>query len=76
MQVPELSQISPGPNVVVPAVRNLQALLNFHGYDAGTSDGRYGPKTAAAVVACERSMGLAVDAGIAGPEVWGALCNR
>ena len=46
------------------AVRKLQAALNAHGYNAGTADGSYGKKTAAAVKLLQSQLGLA-ETGIA-----------
>lgn len=78
VNVPVLSEQSPGPNVVSQPVKNLQTLLIAHGFGVGASgaDGRFGPATASAVVACEHHYGLGVDSGIAGAQVWTALCNR
>lgn len=78
MNVPVLSEQSPGEHVVSTPVRNLQILLVNHGFSVGASgaDGRYGPATAAAVVEAERHFGLSVDSGIAGEQVWTALCNK
>lgn len=78
VQVPVLSVHNPGPTVVSEPVRNLQRLLTAHGFGVGPAgtDGRFGNDTASAVVACEHHYGLSVDAGIAGEQVWTALCNR
>lgn len=53
-------------------VKTLQAHLNNLGFDTGTPDGIFGPKTAAAVKAFQKSKGLKAD-GIVGPKTWGAL---
>lgn len=78
VNVPVLSVTSPGPNVVSAPVRNLQMLLVAHGFGVGPTgpDGRYGNNTASAVVACEHHFNLSVDSGIAGNQVWTALCNQ
>lgn len=36
-------------------------------------DGEFGKETAAVVVAVEKHYGLAVDAGVAGQQVWSVL---
>jgi len=41
--------LPPRPDVVKPAIRLLQLALNHMGYDAGTVDGLWGPRTQAAV---------------------------
>ncbi|MFZ9888815.1 MAG: peptidoglycan-binding domain-containing protein [Myxococcota bacterium] len=50
-----------------PAVQQAQQLLGAHGFSPGPFDGIMGPKTSAAVIAFQRSRGLAAD-GIIGPE--------
>lgn len=57
---------------VGPYVARLQDLLRAHGHDPGRSDGRYGPRTEAAVRALQLEVGLPVD-GVAGPNTWAAL---
>jgi peptidoglycan hydrolase-like protein with peptidoglycan-binding domain len=54
------------------AVKTLQQKLNAAGFNCGTADGKFGPKTLAAVEAFQRSRGLTVD-GVVGPATWGAL---
>ena len=39
------------------AVRNIQAILNNNGFDAGTPDGQIGKKTVAAIKAFQKSVG-------------------
>jgi hypothetical protein len=77
VNVPVLSTSNPGL-AYTPATKNLQTLLIEHGFGCGPTgaDGKYGNATAAAVVACEHRYSLSVDAGIAGNQVWGALCNQ
>jgi localization factor PodJL len=43
------------------AIRNIQAILNRNGYDAGQPDGLMGKKTVSAIRAFQRSNGLAED---------------
>jgi peptidoglycan L-alanyl-D-glutamate endopeptidase CwlK len=62
-----LQQGSSGPDVT-----ELQDKLRARGYDPGASDGSFGPGTAAAVAAFQRSAGLPAD-GVAGPQTAAAL---
>jgi hypothetical protein len=56
-------------------VRNAQALLNAHGVTPALSeDGRFGPKTAAAVRAFQTKEHITVD-GVVGPITWRHLLN-
>ncbi len=55
-----------------PDVKLLQAVLANIGYYRGNTDGYFGTQTQNAVVAFQRSNGLAPD-GIVGPATWGAL---
>jgi peptidoglycan hydrolase-like protein with peptidoglycan-binding domain len=55
-----------------PAVVELQNLLKSKGFNPGSADGVFGPKTKAAVLAFQRSQGIAAD-GIVGPQTWGRL---
>jgi peptidoglycan hydrolase-like protein with peptidoglycan-binding domain len=57
-----------------PAVTDLQNRLKAAGFNPGASDGVFGPRTKAAVVAFQRAQGITVD-GIVGPQTWGRL-NR
>ncbi|MCO5732940.1 peptidoglycan-binding protein [Rhizobium sp. SSA_523] len=51
------------------AVRNIQAILNKKGYDAGQPDGRMGKKTVAAIKAFQKKNGLPEDGTITEPMV-------
>ena len=53
------------------AVQALQQMLRGAGYNVAT-DGDFGPKTKAAVVAFQQKNGLTAD-GIVGPKSWAAL---
>ena len=53
-------------------VTSLQELLKSAGFDPGPIDGVYGPKTYAAVLAYQQSVGITAD-GIAGPQTLGEL---
>lgn len=53
-------------------VAALQRLLVSKGYNIGTPDGIFGPKTQAAVANFQRAQGLKPD-GIVGPRTWEAL---
>jgi peptidoglycan hydrolase-like protein with peptidoglycan-binding domain len=54
------------------AVRALQNRLNALGFNAGSADGSFGPKTEAAVKAFQKARGLAAD-GVVGPKTWDKL---
>ena len=56
------------------SVADLQRRLAAMGYDPGPIDGRYGPRTAAAVRAFQQSAGIAVD-GVAGPQTQASLAG-
>ena len=53
-------------------VKELQEKLTAKGFNTGTADGAFGPKTEAAVRRFQEKQGLQVD-GIAGPKTCGAL---
>ncbi len=55
-----------------PAVADLQHKLAAHGFNPGSADGVFGPRTQAAVKDFQRAHGLAAD-GIVGPKTWAAL---
>src|SRR5215468_1634350 len=55
-----------------PAVSRLQQSLKEKGFDPGVVDGQFGPGTEAAVIAFQKSEGLAAD-GIAGPQTLAML---
>ena len=54
------------------SVRALQERLNASGFDAGTADGRFGPRTERAVRDYQRSVGLRAD-GVVGRRTFTAL---
>jgi predicted chitinase len=53
-------------------VRALQGKLNSLGFDVGTVDGEFGPRTQGALIGFQRSRALRED-GIAGPKTLNAL---
>lgn len=55
-------------------VASLQTQLNSLNFNCGNIDGIFGPKTYAAVLALQKSSGLAVD-GIVGPQTRAAIAN-
>jgi peptidoglycan hydrolase-like protein with peptidoglycan-binding domain len=57
-----------------PAVRQLQRGLSGRGYRLGPVDGRFGPRTEAAVVRLQGDLGLPVD-GLAGPRTLAAVAT-
>jgi peptidoglycan hydrolase-like protein with peptidoglycan-binding domain len=55
-----------------PSVLVLQKVLSTHGFDPGSKDGVFGPKTERTVMAFQRAKGLEAD-GVVGPKTWNAL---
>jgi localization factor PodJL len=51
------------------AIRNIQAILNRNGYDAGQPDGKMGKKTVTAIKSFQRANGMAEDGTITEPLV-------
>jgi peptidoglycan hydrolase-like protein with peptidoglycan-binding domain len=51
-----------------PALRDIQAQLQAHGFRAGPIDGVLGPKTCAAVRAYQKAAGLPID-GVIDPKL-------
>jgi len=56
-------------------IEGVQTALSKLGYDAGTIDGKNGPKTRGAVTAFQTAAQIKID-GIAGPETKGALLAK
>jgi len=56
------------------AVKTLQGYLYQLGYNPGSTDGIFGPKTEKAVKAFQRDYDLVID-GIVGPATWASLEN-
>jgi peptidoglycan hydrolase-like protein with peptidoglycan-binding domain len=54
------------------AVKLAQQLLTDYGYDPGSVDSAFGPKTEKAVKQFQTDFGLTVD-GIVGPKTWAML---
>jgi peptidoglycan hydrolase-like protein with peptidoglycan-binding domain len=64
---PTLREGAKGSSVVT-----LQNKLKAAGFNPGTADGAFGPKTTAAVKAFQHAKGLPAD-GVVGPKTWSAL---
>ena len=61
VNVPQDWQESPtttGSIDMEKAIRNIQLILNKHGYDAGGSDGKIGSRTRDAIMAFQKDNGL------------------
>ena len=62
-----VGEASPSPSPAAPGAeaggerRYLQTLLSAHGFDCGSADGIFGPKTCAALTAFQRKAGLDAD---------------
>jgi hypothetical protein len=56
-------------------VKQLQQFLQSQGYDTGSIDGKFGPRTANALKQFQQASGIGVDA-IVGPETRKAIQNR
>jgi peptidoglycan hydrolase-like protein with peptidoglycan-binding domain len=54
------------------AVRRLQTRMQLAGFEIADVNGRFGPKTAAAVKALQKQAGLSVD-GVVGPKTWAVV---
>lgn len=75
VNVPQVSAANPGPEIVSEAVKAAQAILGQKfGENIGPVDGRFGPRTSAAVEAVQTNHGLHAD-GIIGPDTWNLLLN-
>ena len=55
-----------------PQVAQVQQALIQQGFLTGPADGVFGPETLGAVIAFQKSKGLAAD-GLVGPQTWAAL---
>jgi peptidoglycan hydrolase-like protein with peptidoglycan-binding domain len=53
-------------------VRRLQSRMSAVGFDTGGVDGRFSPKTEAAVRDLQKRAGLVVD-GVVGPKTWAVV---
>lgn len=57
-----------------PQVKNLQILLNAHGFDCGKPDGKFGDDTFKAVKAFQKENSLTIDGDVGG-QTYGKLFN-
>lgn len=53
-------------------VKELQRKLRAAGHDPGPADGKFGPRTEAAVRALQKARSTRTD-GVVGPKTWGLL---
>ena len=53
-------------------MRRLQSRMSAVGFDTGGVDGRFSPKTEAAVKQLQQQAHLAVD-GVVGPQTWAVV---
>jgi N-acetylmuramoyl-L-alanine amidase len=53
-------------------VKQMQTLLEKKGFDVGTPDGDFGPRTTTALKGFQKKLGVTAD-GICGPFTWGKL---
>jgi len=74
MNIPAPSTVTLRERMKGEAVRNLQADLVALGFDPGAVDGRFGPKTVAAVKTFQVAHGLTAD-GIVGPKTHAAIAK-
>jgi peptidoglycan hydrolase-like protein with peptidoglycan-binding domain len=54
------------------AVRRAQKRMSLVGFEVGGVDGRYGPKTEAAVKKVQQQFNITVD-GVVGPQTWAVI---
>lgn len=76
-EVPPGNDLKPNPPTVGRGdsgwrVKSVQRRLAYHGFDPGTTDGDFGPRTEEAVKSFQKSRDLDVD-GVVGPMTWKAL---
>ncbi len=62
-------------NSKAPEINILQRMLTLLGYNPGLIDGKFGPKTEAAVKQFQQDDGLTVD-GIVRADVWAAMFSK
>jgi peptidoglycan hydrolase-like protein with peptidoglycan-binding domain len=69
--IPALAQscrVEFAPGQEGPALRDIQAQLQAHGFKPGPVDGNLGPRTCAAVLAYQKAAGLRID-GVIDPKL-------